>query len=51
MSSSLLPELEIGLGYDKTQSMLTLQIGKGINFGMTSPIRAPGTSSIENLLQ
>ncbi len=40
--SSLLPELEIGLAYDKDQSTLVLEIGKGINFGMTSQGRAPG---------
>ncbi len=42
-TNSLLPELEIGLAYDKNQSILTLEIGKGINFCMTSPGRAPGT--------
>ncbi|CAF0951088.1 unnamed protein product [Rotaria sordida] len=41
--SSLLPELEIGLAYDKNQSILIFEIGKGINFGMTSQGRAPDT--------
>ncbi|CAF0749750.1 unnamed protein product [Adineta ricciae] len=40
-SSSLLPELEIGLAYDRNQSILILEIGKGINFGMASQGRAP----------
>ncbi|UJR33641.1 hypothetical protein I4U23_021074 [Adineta vaga] len=42
-TSSLLPELEIGLAYDKIQAMLVLEIGKGINFGMSSQGRAPDT--------
>ncbi len=40
--NSLLPELEIGLAYDKDQSTLVLEIGKGVNFGMASQGRAPG---------
>lgn len=43
--SSLLPELEIGLAYDRNQSMLILEIGKGINFAMASSPRAPGLTS------
>jgi hypothetical protein len=43
--NSLLPELEIGLAYDKNQSVLVLEIGKGVNFGMTSQGRAPGIVS------
>ncbi len=43
---SILPELEIGLAYDKNQSILTLEIGKGMNFGMTSQGRAPGKDLI-----
>ena len=42
-TNSLLPELEIGLAYDRNQSTLILEIGKGINFGMASQGRAPGT--------
>jgi hypothetical protein len=42
-TNSLLPELEIGLAYDRNQSTLILEIGKGINFGMTIQGRAPGT--------
>ena len=41
-NNSLLPELEIGLAYDKNQSTLILEIGKGINFGMALQGRAPG---------
>jgi hypothetical protein len=45
--SSLLAELEIGLSYDKNQSILTLEIGKGINFCMASQNRAPGRKFIK----
>lgn len=37
-----MPQLEIGLAYDKNQSMFTLEIGKGANFGTQSQSRAPG---------
>ena len=40
--NSLLPELEIGLAYDKNQSTLILEIGKGVNFGISAQGRAPG---------
>ena len=43
--TSLAPELEIGLAYDKTQAMFTLEIGKGINFGLSSQGRASGRSA------
>lgn len=36
------PEIEIGLAYDRNQSILIFEIGKGINFGMSSTGRAPG---------
>ncbi|CAF0909662.1 unnamed protein product [Adineta steineri] len=49
-SGSLLPELEIGLAYDRTQSTLILEIGKGVNFGMTSQGRAPDTFAQMTLL-
>ncbi|UJR13617.1 hypothetical protein I4U23_000630 [Adineta vaga] len=42
--NSLVPELEIGLAYDRNQSMLILEIGKGINFGIATHGRAPDTS-------
>lgn len=42
-TNSLLPEIEIGLAYDKNQSTLILEIGKGINFAMSTSGRAPGT--------
>jgi hypothetical protein len=51
-TNPLLPELEIGLAYDKNQSILFLEIGKGINFGMTSQGRPPGIYFIlSNLLK
>ncbi|CAF2627074.1 unnamed protein product [Rotaria sp. Silwood2] len=39
----LLSELEIGLAYDRNQSMLILEIGKGNNFHLTCEGRAPDT--------
>ncbi|CAF1558429.1 unnamed protein product, partial [Adineta ricciae] len=42
-TSSLVPELEIGLAYDRNQAMLILEIGKGINFDMNAHGRAPDT--------
>ncbi|CAF1218333.1 unnamed protein product [Adineta ricciae] len=42
-TNSLVPELEIGLAYDRNQAMLILEIGKGINFGMNAHGRAPDT--------
>ncbi|CAF1562455.1 unnamed protein product [Rotaria sp. Silwood1] len=41
--NSLLSELEIGLAYDRNQSMLILEIGKGNNFHLTSEDRPPDT--------
>ncbi|CAF1100003.1 unnamed protein product [Rotaria sordida] len=41
--NSLLQELEIGLAYDRNQSMLILEIGKGNNFRLTSEGRTPDT--------
>ncbi|CAF0799363.1 unnamed protein product [Adineta steineri] len=41
--NSLLPELEIGLAYDRTHSMLILEIGKGINFGLSTLTHPPDT--------
>lgn len=42
-SNSLMPEIEIGVAYDKNQSILILEVGKGINFGMATQGRAPDT--------
>ena len=43
--SSIIPEIEIGLAYDKSQSTLILEIGKGLNYGMGSLEKAPGLTA------
>ncbi|CAF4592318.1 unnamed protein product [Rotaria sp. Silwood1] len=50
ITSIPLPELEIGLAYDKNQSILIFEIGKGINFGMTLQEQAPDTYAQLTLL-
>ncbi|CAF3780313.1 unnamed protein product [Rotaria magnacalcarata] len=49
-SGSSLPEIEIGLAYDKTQAVLLFEIGKGINFGISSLGPAPDTYTQLTLL-
>ncbi|CAF3615357.1 unnamed protein product [Rotaria socialis] len=49
-SSSTLPEIEIGLAYDKNQAVLLFEIGKGVNFDISSLGRAPDTYAQLTLL-
>ncbi|CAF1196724.1 unnamed protein product, partial [Didymodactylos carnosus] len=49
-SQSQNAEIELGLAYDRTQSYLIVEIGRGINFGIKTQGRAPDTCAKISLL-
>ncbi|CAF1114978.1 unnamed protein product [Didymodactylos carnosus] len=50
ITQSQIPEIELGLAYDRIQSHLIVEMGKGFNFGVATQGRAPDTCAKISLL-